>query len=276
MPPSLTSADLFEVDAYPIHRPDSSDYRIAVNTAKQRLAGTNCARLEGFIRPNIIARMQQEAIALAPQATYTRKDLNPYLEESSRADSQDHPRNRFSPRVHGMVRGDLFADGSVIRAVFDNPDLCRFVADSLGKQRLYTYRDPYGCINVNVQPPGSEFAWHFDHNEFTVSLGLVQPDQGGYFEYTPNIRDDEHENYADVQAVLDGDRSRVQRLVLKPGDLQLFRGNHTLHRVTAPREGQRLSLLLSYVSDPDHVATAEYACRLWGESHPMHDSVHGA
>ena len=276
MPSSLTSTDLFEIEEYSIHRPGSTEYREALANARKQLAETNCARLEGFVRPGIITQMQQEAVTLAPQATYTRKNLNPYLEESSESDARDHPRNRFSSRVHGMVRGDLFTEDSVIRAIFDNSDLCRFVADCLGKNRLYTYRDPYGCININVQPPGSEFAWHFDHNEFTVSLGLIQPNLGGYFEYAPNIRDDDNENYSDVQALLDGDQSRVQRLALRPGDLQLFRGSHTLHRVTAPRDGERLSLLLSYVSDPDHIATAEYARRLWGESHPLHHAAHEA
>ena len=193
MTSSLTSTDLFETEEYSIHRPGSTEYHEALANARKQLAETNCAQLEGFIRPGIITQMQQEAVALAPRATYTRKNLNPYLEEASQSDARDHPRNRFSSRVHGMVRGDLFTEDSVIRAIFDNSDLCR-----------------------------------------------------------------------------------VRRLALRPGDLQLFGGSHTLHRVTAPRDGERLSLLLSYVSDPDHIATAEYARRIWGESHPLHHAAHEA
>ena len=71
--------------------------------------------------------------------------------------------------------------------------------------------------------------------------------------------------------MLDGDRGDVRVLDLQPGDLQLFRGGNTLHRVTAPSgDSDRLSLLLSYVEDPEHIATPEYAERLWGEVHPLH------
>ncbi len=71
--------------------------------------------------------------------------------------------------------------------------------------------------------------------------------------------------------VLDGDRTGVRSLDLRPGDLQLFRGRNTLHRVTAPAGAtERLGLLLSYVTDPAHVVSPDYAMRLWGEVHPRH------
>ena len=35
--------------------------------------------------------------------------------------------------------------------------------------------------------------------------------------------------------VIDGDRARVRELKLEPGDLQIFKGRFTLHRVTKMR-----------------------------------------
>ena len=260
--------DLFDTARYPLNERGSPNYQAVVEQARSGLEAERCARLEGFVRQDILVLMQEEAESLAPRATYTEKDLNPYFSDPPPDCPPDHPLRRFSPRRHGMVRGDMFDRDGAIWAVFQNTDLCRFVGDCLRLEQLYTYRDPYGCVNVNVQPRGREFAWHFDHNDFTVSMGLKQPAQGGVFEYVPDIRTRTEENYDDVQRVLDGDRSRVRVLALRPGDLQLFRGGYNLHRVTAAESGERHSLLLSYVTDPHHIATPDYALRLWGDVHP--------
>ncbi|MEM7426518.1 MAG: hypothetical protein AAF441_10505 [Pseudomonadota bacterium] len=264
------AGDLFDTERYPITARGSAEYLALLSHARKGLAERNCAQLPDFIRPGVLVEMQREAEALADRATYTEKWLNPYFSTPDDDVADDHPLKRFALRRHGMVRGDRFSRAGAIWAAFQNQDLCRFVADCLGYTELHTYRDPYGCVNVNVQPPGREFAWHFDHNDFTVSLGLKQPAEGGGFEYVPDIRTGTSENYGAVQAVLDGDRSRVQTLFLRPGDLQLFRGGYTLHRVTAPVGDVRHSLLFSYVTDPNRIATAEYAQRLWGEVHPAH------
>lgn len=266
----VSTGELFDTERYPVNRRGTAAYRTAVWQARRGLDAGNCARLADFVRPEILAAMQAEAAQLAPQAVYTKADLNPYFSVAPEGIAGDHPLRRFSPRRHGMVRGDRFARDGVIWAVFQNQDLCAFVADCLGYDRLYSYQDPYGCVNVNVQPAGQEFAWHFDNNDFTVSVGLKQPQDGGMFEYVPNIRADGDENYWAVKGVLDGDRTKVRSLVLRAGDLQLFRGGSTLHRVTAPVGGERHSLLLSYVTDPANIVSADKAIRIWGEAHPTH------
>ncbi|MBE1284194.1 MAG: hypothetical protein GJ676_12860 [Rhodobacteraceae bacterium] len=267
---AYTTAELFDVESYPLDQPESAAYAQMLEAARDGLETVNCAQLPDFIRPEILAAMQQEADRLSKDAVFHQANLNPYFCEAPDGTPEDHPLNRFSPRRHGMVRGDRFAQEGVIWAVFQNPDLCRFVAQALGYEELHTYRDPYAGTNVNVQPEGCEFAWHFDNNEFTVSFGLKQTEEGGAFEYVPNLRSREDENYGAVQAVLDGDRSKLRSLKLRPGDLQLFRGGYTLHRVTAPIGGERQSLLLSYVTDPDDITTSDKAIRIWGEAHPDH------
>ncbi len=266
----FTTDELFDTARYPLNRRGTAAYRDLVRSAQDGLEARTCARLAGFIRPQVVADMQDEADALIPEATYTKADLNPYFTVPPEGLPEDHPLRRLSPRRHGMVRGDRFARDGLIWAVFQNEDLLAFVADCLGYERLYTYRDPFGCVNVNVQPAGCAFAWHFDNNDFTVSFGLKQPEAGGVFEYVPDLRTENDENYDGVKRVLDGERANVRTLVLRPGDLQLFRGGYTLHRVTAPAGEDRQSLLLSYVSDPAKIVSADKAVRLWGEAHPLH------
>ena len=62
---------------------------------------------------------------------------------------------------------------------------------------------------------------------------LVDPaDEGGLFEYAPATRTATDENFDGIQQILDGDPAGVRTLELRPGDLQIFRGRHSLHRVT--------------------------------------------
>ena len=265
---------LFDTGRYCLHDRMSTAYRDLVAHAREELRDDNCVVLPDFVRTSVLQAMQAESAAKSDTATYTEKWLNPYFSEPPDDVPENHPLKRMALRCHGMVRADRFAHDGTIRALFNNADLCRFVADCLDHETLHAYRDPYGCVNINVQKPGREFSWHFDHNEFTVSMLLREPEGGGIFEYVPDIRTREDENFEAVRAVLDGERESVRTLALKPGDLQLFRGGYTLHRVTAPTGNRdRHSLLLSYVTDPDHIATPEYAERLWGEVHPLHQQT---
>ena len=59
-------------------RRGTAAYRRAVSEARRGLDAGNCARLADFIRPDILVVMQAEAARLAPQAAYTKADLNPY------------------------------------------------------------------------------------------------------------------------------------------------------------------------------------------------------
>ena len=73
-----------------------------------------------------------------------------------------------------------------------------------------------------------------------------------------------------MQAVLDGERDKVRTLALESGDLQLFEGATFLHRVTAPQDEERQSLLLSYVPDSTNLTSSQKAQRIWGEAHALH------
>jgi len=44
-----------------------------------------------------------------------------------------------------------------------------------------------------------------------------------------------------LKKYLDGDRTRVRQLKLEPGDLQIFKGRFTMHRVTKV-EGQKTKI----------------------------------
>ena len=70
---------------------------------------------------------------------------------------------------------------------------------------MYHYADPLASLTINVNKPGDRFSWHYDTNEFTVTMLVQDCDQGGIFQYVPNIRNKDDECYDEVQKLLHGD-----------------------------------------------------------------------
>src|SRR5699024_4455660 len=98
-----------------------------------------------------------------------------------------------------------------------------------------------------------------------------RPQCGGYFEYGPRIRNPDSENFGAVQDVLQGDRSTVKSLQLQPGDLQIFYGRYSLHRV-ARVEGpvERHTVIFGYAREPGFIGRAERTRRIFGRIAPIH------
>jgi len=115
------------------------------------------------------------------------------------------------------------------------------------------------------------FPWHFDGNEFTLSILVQKAEKGGLFEYSPDLRNVEDENFNGVTKVLRGERSTVKSLDLKPGDLQIFKGRFSMHRVTKI-EGKtsRYIALPTYVKDPYRVNKPEHSKQVYGKALPIH------
>ena len=144
----------------------------------------------------------------------------------------------------------------MIRTLYDDDDFRLFVAGCLGLEELHQFDDPIRGLVVNVMGDGTTQAWHFDANEFVVSLMTRRSESGGAFEYCPNLREAGDEHYDDVRAVVSGDRSMVRVLDLEVGDLQLFRGRYSLHRVTTT-VGERHTVLFGFSKTPGYIANVK-------------------
>jgi hypothetical protein len=149
--------------------------------------------------------------------------------------------------------------------------MLKFVSDSLGVFPLYKWADPLGKNPYSVMHTNHYFPWHFDGNEFTLSVLVQKAEKGGLFEYAPSIRSKDNENFENVKKVLKGDRKLVKSLDLKPGDLQIFKGRFSMHRVTKI-EGKtsRYIALPCYVKDPYRVNKPEHSKQVYGKVLPIH------
>jgi hypothetical protein len=126
-----------------------------------------------------------------------------------------------------------------------------------------------GAIRPTVQASRDSEAlnWHFDRSEFTTTILLQAPDQGGELEYRKDLRSADDPNYDGVAAVLRGEDPQVKKQTLKPGALNVFRGVNTLHRVV-PVAGpvERLVAIFAFFDRPGVVMTAKDQMGFYGRA----------
>ena len=149
--------------------------------------------------------------------------------------------------------------------------MLKFISDSLGVFPLYRWSDPLGKNPYSIMHKDHYFPWHFDGNEFTLSILVQKAEKGGLFEYSPDLRSTENENFDEVTKVLRGSRDKVKSLDLQPGDLQIFKGRFSMHRVTKI-EGNtsRYIALPTYVKDSYRVNKPEHSKQVYGKALPIH------
>jgi hypothetical protein len=78
-----------------------------------------------------------------------------------------------------------------------------------------------------------------------------------------------------VDAVLRGEGEHlIRRLPLRPGDLQLFHGRYSLHRVSSVRGGTaRHSAIFAYAGRPGVIGSPERTRQLFGRLTPAHETT---
>ena len=256
---------------YPVDRPGSVEYADLLAKVRAGLETDGCAVLKGFLRAEGIADLVGEADRVSPTAHRSYNRTNAYFTKDDPALPADHPKRRFYDRSNAFVPADNFGGESILRAIYEWPAFAPFVQAALQEQRFYRYADPLADVIVNVVEEGGGFPWHFDTNNYTVTLAIQNAAAGGDFEYAPGLRTATDENYDGVAAVLDGRSDRVKSLTLEPGDLQIFKGRHALHRVCPVAGSQpRYVGIFSFVEEPGMVAKPERCLQLYGKVLPIH------
>ncbi len=255
---------------YPIHQPDCEGFSAAVTDVRTKLAEDGCAVLKGFLTQGGIEALTQEANSVAAFGHKSFNRTNPYFTQDDPSLPAGHPKRQFYDRSNAFIPADNFADDGPLRQVQDFDGFDRFIQTCLQEDQFYRYADPLADVIVNMADEGNGFPWHFDTNNFTVTLAIQNAEGGGAFEYAPNIRKGS-ENFGEVSKVLAGTSEKIRVLELEPGDLQLFLGRYSLHRV-APLTGARprYVAIFSYVEQPGMVATPERCKQLYGRVLPIH------
>mmetsp|Transcript_15572 Transcript_15572/g.23556 ORF Transcript_15572/g.23556 Transcript_15572/m.23556 type:complete len:283 (+) Transcript_15572:140-988(+) len=128
---------------------------------------------------------------------------------------------------------------------------------SVMQTKLYPSTDPYGKFYANIFREGDGLNYHFDRSEYSISLILQPSEEGGEFQFLPNSRtivegwDEMILDIDDIAEAVAPHSLEMKRPKLAAGDLYLFRGQNSLHRVSEITKGKRINIILTFNTEPD-------------------------
>ena len=262
---------LINLSDYPIDQPSGKLSKV-IDRVRADLEKDGCAIIRGFLSKEGVSELIKETTDVAHLAHHSSALTNAYFTADDPSLPKSHPKRQFFQRSNAFIPADNFAKSGALRSIFDHEGFDEFIRACLNepKDKFFRYADPLADAIVNVSTEGYGFPWHFDTNNYTVTLAIQNATEGGEFEYAPMIRHKD-ENFTEVSKVLKDQSQMVKSVVLQPGDLQLFKGRYSLHRV-APLKGSvpRYVAILSYVEEENMVGSVERTKQLYGRVLPIH------
>ena len=266
-------ADLIDLDRYPMDQPGSVAWHELIDGAHRRLADDGCLVLPDFLRPSARELACKEIDSLAQHVPIRRHSSTVYaradLEETLAADD---PRVQRLEWNAGHVTRDMIPPYSVAHRIYASGYFKAFIAACTQRERVFEYADPLAGLVATVLPPGGAYPWHYDTNEYVVTIMTRGPVIGGAFEYCPDLRRPGDENLAGLADVLSGAHPEMIRSVdLRPGDLQLFLGRYSLHQVTATAgDADRHVMVFSYADRPGVIGPVDRTRAVYGRVTEAH------
>ena len=260
--------EFIDLDRYPLDRLDSYAGQKLIAEIQNALESDGSCALPGFVHESVIAEMAAEADSLSQLAYSGPAEVTPYFFNYRLGEGvefpDDHPLKRNGKRNLAQVATDLIPENHMISRLYYASVLPEFLTTVLD-QPVYRNQDKYQSLNISMMNAGGCQQWHFDSGPMVTTLLLQEPEAGGVFEYVPNLRSDDDENFEQVQQVLDGETSKIRRIELKAGTLSLFRGHYSMHRVTEVEgDRKRLQAILGFSAIPDLVGSLDSSILHYG------------
>ena len=223
-------------DFYPIDNPDSFDWRNLVDQCKSSLNKSGICILKKFVRNNIIEKMVYEADKSFHLSHSSKESHNVFFQDINSFPA-NHPLRKKEYTSINSIPYDYINSKDILHKLYNWDPLMDFLSPILG-HRLYRMADPMAALTINCMNHGQNHGWHYDESQVTITLLIQEPIAGGIFQYVPNLRNIDCDNYLKLDAILNGDSDNVVTLDLDAGDLLIFAGYFSLHRVT-PVEGDK-------------------------------------
>jgi len=244
-------SNLVNLERYPIDRPESPECLSTIEEAKKILKEEGLVVLDGFANPSLVEEVKGFADQNKDNIYTEVSEGNAYICDGDASLPADHPKNIIMQTQLGVLSYEQIPDEMRLYKFYHNDDIKKFVEKIIGRGEIFRYECDLGSINVAAMGKTDKLRWHFDNSDFVVSIPIQESESGGDYEYVFKIRDENSENYDEVKKLLDGDHSRVKKLVARPGSLVLFEGRYTIHRVTEiTGESLRIVGLLGFASEP--------------------------
>jgi hypothetical protein len=257
---------LVDLERYPLH--EESRFAPIAERCRAQLKESSFASLPGFLRSGVAETMTSEVLEAIPRAYRRDQSFSAYSESRPEQYPADHVRLRKHESRQFVIATDILSKTGQLRSLYGDETLTRRIAQILDEPALFPLADPVMACTATVMYEGDTHGWHFDLNDFVVSILLQTPEAGGTFDFAPNIRKDGEENYAGVAAALDGRSQSVRSVRVEAGTLLLFCGRRALHRVPPVRgKVPRVIALLSYDRKPGVRYGSEAYVRVVGRDH---------
>jgi hypothetical protein len=259
--------DILDLTTYPIDRPESPEYAALVAQCRTALSADGMFELPGFMHPHVATRAATMAAPrMASESFRHARRHNVYFLDCVEGLADDHPALAKVESVNHTLCADQIS-GNPVLDLYSWAPFVAFLAATMDKPALYCMDDAIARVNIQSSREGEALNWHFDRSEFTTTLLLQAPEQGGELEYRTNLRSADHPNFEGVAAVLRGEDPMVHRMPLKVGALNVFRGVNTMHRVV-PVSGpvDRMVAILAYYEQPDVTMTPSERLGFYGRT----------
>ncbi len=246
---SLPVEKIIDLESYPIDRPDLPQYHDLLERGRAALERCALFSMPHFLRADIVPSMAAELEQLLPLSTRYERPRNAYTYVETENDwPLEHPRNLMHSCAYNQVLNFQIPNNSPLRQVYYWQPLAEFLRILCGYDSFYRSDCPHLALSAKIAGPGDTDGWHYDSNDVVFSLLLQVPEAGGQFEYAPFIRSETDENYAEVTALYQDPLRHGQRPAMASGDLTVFKGDLSMHRVT-PVEGERRRIVALFCYD---------------------------
>lgn len=236
----------------------------------RELDETGILVLSDFVSNEALTKLKVEAASLKKDAYKAESVYNLFVLPEDSTLPSDSPRNRKFKTTKGCAPDDTIPQDSVLRKIYDAPMFREFICKLQRLDAIYPYADTLSSININYYDKGDSLEWHFDNADFAITLLIKQCDEGGIYEYAPNVRyyknqkgdtrfgkywknvrynEYEKVDYDTLGKIIDGE-IQPKTATMSEGSLMIFRGNRSLHRVTKVEKGDRVLVTLNYNLQP--------------------------
>ncbi len=259
--------DILDLDRYPLDKVGSPAWVALVERCKADLAANGMYNLEGLVRPDALSKCVAEIKPVMDTLSFVHtREHNIYFMKTIPGLSEDHPALTKTKTINHTVCADQIPQ-SLVMYIYEWAPMVMFLGATMEKQALYPMRDALARVNVMAYREGEQLNWHFDRSEFTTTLLLQAPEQGGDFVFRSDLRTADDPNYDGVAKLLRGEDKDVQVLKLSAGTLNVFKGKNTAHKVsTIKGQRERLIAVFSYYEKPGVTFTREEQVGFYGRT----------
>jgi len=160
-------ADVIDLDRYPLNDLDSPRGRALLTFCRAALDFEGACQLPGFLRPDAVTALVEEALAKREATWRTDDEHNVYFEPVS---SDGSARAVLEHTSKSALAWDLVAADSPLRRAYMWDGLTAFLGRALGMTPFFRYADALGAASLMIFDKGDELGWHFDRSPFAQAL----------------------------------------------------------------------------------------------------------